>query len=257
MLGGNLTEFGVNAEAGMGTVVAVFRGEVDVRTKHLHRGGATRRLTQGEAARLLSGNSKLDRVTQVTSGGKPTNWSADGSGGALISIRDNIRAADNLKYYNIVVGGLHEDVPSWVDRVHEWNGITPDGIPEIVRGADYVQTFNDDRYNPSFRMYITVHEPATLFVLIDNRVINLPEWLVRDFRDTGEDIGLEEGLYGNYRMESARGAGQSIDQIFSIWKRIVPEPMELELGGIDSQPNYGMYGLAATPLDPSTFADRE
>jgi ferric-dicitrate binding protein FerR (iron transport regulator) len=245
------TEFGVNTEAGEGTKVVVFRGEVDVSTKHLANGGATRRLFQGEAAKLVSGRESLGRVPQVFSGGPPTNWSANGHGGAWFSIRDNIRAADSLKYYNIVVGGLHDDVLSWVDRPHEWNGVTPDGFPEIVRGVDYAQTFNDDRYNLSFKMFVTVHQPAVLYVFIDNRIAALPDWLTKDFVDTDEDLGLDEGWVEFHQMESARGAGQSIDQTFSIWQRVIPEPTEIELGVIGAPGNFGMYGIAAKRLSDS------
>ncbi len=243
------TVFGVNAEAGDGTKVVVFEGEVDVYFKDVIENKSMRRLSQGEGAQLVAGRGSLDRVPQVTSGTPASKWSAGVHGEALLSIRDNIRAADSLKYYNIVVGGLHEDVPAWVDRAHEWNGITADGIPKIVRGADYAMTFNDDRYNREFKMFVTIHRPANLYVFIDNRIANLPDWLVEGFEDTGEELGLDEGWYVLHQMEAARGAGQSIDQTFSIWRRRVPEPTELELGGFDAPAHFGMYGLAATPLE--------
>jgi hypothetical protein len=58
-------------------------------------------------------------------------------------------------------------------------------------------------------------------------------------------------LYRNYYMKLARGTGQSIDQKFSIWRRVVHKPVVLELGSIDAPPKFGMYGLAAKPLEPS------
>lgn len=245
------TEFGVRTEAGGSTKIVVFRGEVDVQAKNRSMGKLPRRLTQGEAAQYTFGEKYLDRVPEVVSQGSTTTWSTSNDETALFSIRDNIRAADSLKYYNIVVNGLHEDVPVWVDRAHEWNGIDPSGIPEIVRGADYARTFNDDRYNRSFKMFVTVHRPAILYVFIDNRIDVLPDWLLRDFEDTGEDIGLDEGWHAHYQtVESARGAGQSVDLSFSIWRRVMPRPATIELGSIQAPPDFGMYGLAAKPLEP-------
>lgn len=243
------TEFGVNADGGLGTQVVVFKGEVDVSTKHSMKGDSTRRLFQGEAAELKSGRAAIDRVSQVISGSIPANWSAGGAQDTILSIRDNIRTADSLKYYNVITGGLQEDVLAWVDRPHQWNGIYADGIPKIIRGAEFVQTFNDDRYNPSFEMTVTVKKPATLYLIVDDRVAKKPDWLLKDFEDTGEDLGLDEGLFDGYIMQTAHGAGQSVDQIFSIWKRVVPEPTEITLGWLGAPPNFGMYGLAATPLE--------
>ncbi|WP_442482213.1 FecR domain-containing protein [Aeoliella sp. SH292] len=243
------TEFGVNAETGKGTKVVVFRGEVDVRGKEVTQQEPLRRLTQGEAAQVRVGRDYLNRITQVTSGVKDHRWSANTSPSTLLSVRDNIRGSDSLKYYNVVVNGLHEDVPAWVDRVHQWNGVTTDGIPKIVRGAEYVMTFNEDRYIPSFEMCVTVHRPAILYVFVDNRVQTMPSWLLADFEDTGEEIGLDEGWHVYHQRQAALGAGQSIDQYFSIWRKIVDEPQDIVLGGLGGHPNFGMYGLAATPYE--------
>lgn len=241
------TEFGVNADGGLGTQVVVFQGEVDVSTKHSMKGDSTRRLFRGEAAELKSGRAAIDRVSQVISGSVPANWSASGAQDTILSVRDNIRPADSLKYYNVITGGLQEDVLAWVDRPHQWNGIYADGIPKIIRGAEFVQTFNDDRYNPSFEMTVTVKKPATLYLIVDDRVAKKPAWLLEGFEDTGEDLGLDEGLFDS--LQTAHGSGQSIDQIFSIWKRVIPEPTEITLGVLGAPPHFGMYGLAATPLE--------
>lgn len=243
------TEFGVNAEAGKGTKVVVFRGEVDVRGKKLTQEQPLRRLSQGEGAQVRVGRDSLSRITQVTSGAEDRLWSANTSPSTLLSVRDNIRDSDSLKYYNVVVNGLHEDVPAWVDRAHQWNGVTTDGIPEMVRGAEYVMTFNEDRYIPSFEMCVTVHRPAILYVFVDNRVKKLPDWLLESFEDTGEEIGLDEGWYVYHQREAALGAGQSIDQYFSIWRQVIEEPRDVILGGLGGPPNFGMYGLAATPYE--------
>ena len=55
------------------------------------------------------------------------------------SVSDNIRDPSENMYYQIVRAGLYDDSRVYVDRIHEWNGIDASGIPEILRGADYVK----------------------------------------------------------------------------------------------------------------------
>jgi hypothetical protein len=243
------TEFGVDAEAANGTQVVVFKGEVDVSTKHAAAGDATRRLIQGEGAQLLSGRAQLDRVSQVVSDPVPAKWSARADGDSLVSVRDNIRSTDSLKYYNIVVDGLQEDALACVDRPHQWNGIDAAGIPKIVRGAEYVQVFNDDRYKQSYELHVTVKKPATLYLMIDDRVKQLPEWLTHNFEDTREDIGLDEGRSPLFDRTTAEGSGRSIDHRFSIWKREFENPGEIVLRNLTRRSVHGMYGIAAVSIE--------
>jgi hypothetical protein len=146
--------------------------------------------------------------------------------------------ASSGKSYRIVPGGLQEDVLAYTDRNYEWNGIDSAGIPPQLRGADYVLTSNDDDLDLDYELRITVAEPATVYVLFDNRA-RPPVWLTRDFVDTGADIGLDTGLT---HEEFAKGAGRSIDVQFSVWKRHV------EAGttkcGPTNQPNVAHYGVA-------------
>jgi hypothetical protein len=155
-----------------------------------------------------------------------------------------------LKYYNIIVDGLQEDSLACVDRPHQWNGVDAAGIPSMIRGAEYVQMFNDDRYKKSYELKLKVKKPAVLYLMIDDRVKRLPEWLTRNFEDTKEDIGLDEGRSPLYARETADGAGRSIDYRFSIWKREFSEPGEIALGNLSRQSVHGMYGVAAVEIMP-------
>jgi hypothetical protein len=67
-----------------------------------------------------------------------------------------------------------EDSPSYVDRAHQWNGITNAlgaawTLPAYLVGYDYVMIGNDNRDNMAFRLDITINAPARAYILIDNR----------------------------------------------------------------------------------------
>jgi hypothetical protein len=137
--------------------------------------------------------------------------------------------------------------------VYQWNGITTEGMPAFLQNADYIMTFNDDKYVHRLAMDVTLSAPAVLYVFIDDRV-PLPEWLTADFDDTGEDIGLDEVHYPRRGKETPPlGAGVSINSIFSVWKREIPHATTVRLGSLEiSRPieaaDMAMYGVAAVPL---------
>jgi hypothetical protein len=98
-------------------------------------------------------------------------------------------------------------------------------------------TANDD-LDPDFQLQVTVAEPATLYVMFDTRA-RTPEWLSRDFADTGVSIGLDTG---DTPEEIVKGPGRSIDVQFSVWKRRV-EPGTTTLGATN-QEHVAHYGIA-------------
>ena len=79
----------------------------------------------------------------------------------------------------------------FVDRPHEWNGLTESGMPSYLVGADYVKSFNDDKVAEDLRITVKTTAPVTLYVLLDLRVYP-PAWLTEAFTDTGDQIGIDE-----------------------------------------------------------------
>lgn len=87
--------------------------------------------------------------------------------------------------------------------------------------------------------------------------VGVPDWLETNFVDTGENIGLDEGPSLWHPPHTGRRAlgtetGQSIDTVFSIWKRNILSPSQVVLGGVDRPSpatGYNMYGIAAVPLE--------
>ena len=177
-------------------------------------------------------------------------------------VRDNIPPNNDAKYfcYQIAYHGLADDVLAYPDHPHQWNGLADQGLPEFLRGADYVKTFNDYRYLNDFEMVVELSRPANLYIFFDKRVPP-PDWLIEQFEETGVDIGLDEGPWVGIPDEYLAtvpnrthgvGGGRSIDTIFSVWRRRCLDTTPVTLGPVGIRPNrFGraMYGIAATPLD--------
>jgi hypothetical protein len=72
--------------------------------------------------------------------------------------------------------------------------------------------------------------------------------LTRDFTNTGLKIGLDEGGVPNPMKVTAIGAGESIDQVCTVWARDVSRAGKISLGSLEmSEPFTSMYGIAAKP----------
>lgn len=247
------TEFAIEVASNGLTDVAVFDGLVDLSVNAGRERNPARRLTQGEALRIDT-DGRLDRLMTIPSDRFPVARGRDtdrGSKPLILDVRDNSPAGQATKFYQIVRTGLAEDAKAYVDRNHEWNGIDRHGLPAFLAGIEYVMPFNDDKFATAFELSIDLARPAMLYVFLSDAV-SVPDWLKRDFTDTGSDIGLDEG--SNRFIPSRRtkrGPGQSIDTTFSVWKRRVDAPGIVTLGGIQRPadvPGFNMYGIAAAPL---------
>jgi hypothetical protein len=250
------TAFGISVDGSQKTDVVVYEGIVDLDVVG-HGVQPRRRLETGEALRVSNQGdlSRIASVQDVDFLSPPQVRSGSGMHASLISrVTDNIRLHDTAKYNRIIPSGFAEDCRAYVDREHEWNGIDQEGLPSFLVGGDYVMTFNEDKTVVELELTVELAQPANLYILIDNRVPP-PEWLTRDFIDTNTDVGLDE-VHSHVNVETAPGAGKSLDQFYSVWKREVHEPGQVVLGplGLEryTRParvvQRGMYGVVATPL---------
>jgi hypothetical protein len=109
-------------------------------------------------------------------------------------------------------------------------------------------------------MTVEFTRPANLYVFADDRIVP-PAWLVEQFEDTGVDIGLDEGpwledLPPEWQKfdvnKTAVGGGNSIDNVFSVWRRRCADGKPVTLGDAgelgEEWHGRAMYGVAATPL---------
>jgi hypothetical protein len=250
------TAFGISVDGSQRTDVVVYEGIVDLDVVG-HGEQPRRRLATGEAL-SVSNQGGLSRIASVQGEEflSPPQVRPGASHAPLIAhVTDNIRLHDTAKYNRVIPDGFEEDCRAYVDREHEWNGIDEKGLPDFLLGGDYVMTFNEDKTVTELEFTVELAQPANLYVLIDNRVPP-PEWLTHDFIDTGADVGLDE-VHSHANMETASGAGSSLDQFYSVWKREVHEPSKVVLGPLGhekySRParvvQRGMYGIVATPLN--------
>jgi hypothetical protein len=260
------TEFGVAARDDGKTDVIVFDGKVDMQ----ETAGAMmepKRLIRGEAARV-DDQGAFGRISQIGRDSSGEWWTADqpNSNESVIKLVRDIYFAptDDPNYfcYQIMFHGLEDDVFAYADHPHQWNGLTSAGLPDFLRGADYVKTFNDYRYLQEFKMAVDLSQPANLYVFADDRIAP-PQWLTDQFQDTGVDIGLDEGPWeGILDHNNEVAGGRSIDTIFSVWHRKCLDTSSVMLGdagewGSEGKQGRAMYGVAATPLDAKQPPSRQ
>jgi hypothetical protein len=250
------TSFGVSVDGEKHTSVVVYQGNVDLDVlsgnEHLQR-----RLAAGEGL-SVDAHGQLSRITTVESSEflepPKVQLAGDQTGRLIMAVSDNVQSLKTAKYYRVIPHGFREDCQAYVDRMHEWNGIDRRGLPPFLLGGDYVMTYNDDKIASEIEIAVTLSQPANVFVLIDDR-ISPPEWLKRDFEDTNWDVGSDEG-WGDRIIDVAAGPGQSVEHVFSVWRRNVPEPTTVILGAVshESPPpavdvKRSMYGIVVTPLN--------
>lgn len=247
------TEFAVEVTPDGLTDVAVFDGLVDLSVNAEASDRPARRLSSGEALRIDS-TGKLGRLMTIPSDRFPVPRSRPTEGRSnplILDVRDNSPADAGTKFYQIVRTGLAEDSRAYVDRPHEWNGVERTGMPPFLVGSEYVMPFNDDKFAPTLELSVQLARPAMLYVLLSDSV-PAPDWLQRDFVDTGFDVGLDEGKNRFIpSRRTAKGPGRSIDTTFSIWSRRIEQASVVRLGGIErpaDPPGFNMYGIAAAPL---------
>ena len=256
------TKFGLDLSDKDGTGLVVFEGKVDLRVANQNPSNSSRpqRLVEGEGV-VFGPDGKFDRINTIVTGALGTFKRSGLSDGIPASptiayVTDNRQASQTKKFYEIVPGGMQEDALKYVDRPHQWNGLTEKGMPSYLLGADYVKTFNS--IDDALEVYVTILQPAELYVLFDDR-LDVPEWLSRDFMNTGDKIGSDSGRWGKQNKTSMTGVGPgiSVELIFSVWKRVLDGPATVTLGGrlkMKKRSPHSMYGIAAVPLGTSAAA---
>jgi hypothetical protein len=251
------TEFGVNVGEGRKTGLVVFEGAVDLRVAESQPTDAPRMHLVGGEGVVFDKAGSLERIMSISTGAVSTFRQDDeafaGESAQIITkVQDNLRKSETKKFYEIVPRGLNEDVRKYVDRRHEWNGLTTAGMPSYLVGADYVRTFNADSLKKNIAIRVTVSRPAKLYVFFDDR-LKVPAWLSDQFRNTGDKIGGDSAYPKRKAHLIGKGPGVEVDDIYSVWERTVSEPGVVKLGasniGGAKAGSASMYGIAATPLD--------
>lgn len=253
------TEFGVSVADGGETELVVFDGMVDLHTNQVDESRESRndkshyRLEMGQGVRVAS-QGAMSRITNVDVDRYPRSSSFFQQRRAgtpvIAAVEDNLREMGVGHYYQISRGGFEEDCTAYVDRHYQWNGLSKAGLPEFLKGADYVLTFNDDKVLQDLVPTLKLSQPATVYVFWDVRMA-VPEWLANDFEKADVQIGMDETKPA-VQGRIAIGPGESVDKKFDVWQRQVLDFRQpLVLGGVgakDYEVKGSMYGIAAAPL---------
>lgn len=249
------TSFSVEVVDG-GTDLIVHEGEVDLKvtgTREIDQqsGAAVKRFRGGEAVRVHV-DGTLSRIDNVHSADLVVSETVQSRDPLIVSVKDNLIRDDMWSYYEIVPGGLVEDAKAYVDRPHEWNGASAEGLPDYLVGADYVKTFNDDKITPDLVIELELQGPAEVYVFMDRR-LTPPSWLVEKFSETGDTIGIDEDHYDE-SVVTGVGPGVSVDNSFSVWKYVAEHGGVVNLGPNGEPAPHGetevifvpaaMYGIA-------------
>ncbi|MEX0611211.1 MAG: FecR domain-containing protein [Pirellulales bacterium] len=250
------TKFGVGVQ-GEETDIVVFDGIVDLHARGSSGGlKQPKRLTQGEALRVSRGG-ELHRIVSVNDSEFPIPRLGNvvsTSAPVIASVKDNVRDGATNKCYRVIYGGLKEDAQAYVDRSHQWNGVTSAGLPRFLIGADYVMPFNEDKRVHGLQVTVAFARDANVYVFYDGRTPT-PKWLAAGFEDTGVEIGLDEGPSMSLPdWTTGVGAGSSIDTRFRVWKRVAKAGESLFLGprGVEhpsASVTKAMFAVAATASD--------
>jgi hypothetical protein len=258
------TEFGLMLDERGGMAVAVFEGIVDIEyANSKQKAPASRRLVAGEGVRVGS-EGQLKRLVAIDSDtfprlDKPAPKLQ--ANRVIEAVNDNVRLPDSAQFYEIVPGGFQEGATAYVDRLHEWNGVTAEGMPQELVGADYIKMFNQDKCRTDFQLAIKLAGPADLYVFTDDRV-PVPDWVARQFEPTGWTIGMHENPKPSEKARRPSFAsiavdpGKGIDNTFSVWRLFVPHAQTVKLGSssrndpkratpLGPRSQVSMYGIAA------------
>jgi hypothetical protein len=116
--------------------------------------------------------------------------------------------------------------------------------PAYLRGSDLLMTrYNFDKIDPDYQLRVTLARPATVFVMVDDRVPDVPTtmpWLAAlGFVDTGDNLDVRVSFDQRLTFTSIYRADFSAGPVVLLEQH-------------DSNVNSGMYFVAAVP-EPGTL----
>jgi hypothetical protein len=173
------------------------------------------------------------------------------------------------------VGTFGHLAPAYVDRNHRYANHSVDAaavppgftIPAYLLGGEYIMSGNDNRDNATYRLDISVANPSTAYMLIDNRMSadttatdsNDPptfdathmQWIVDQGwlpTNTGSNRFANPAVPDEVPIDES--ADNTINQWFSVYKKAVPAGTFSLL-----QPDNGgqnMYGVVVVAVPEPT-----
>lgn len=246
------TKFGVEAEDDE-CRVAVFTGKVELRPnpsdhKELQ---PTITLKQGHAVRL-SPKKGLLRWEKVALAAQAAGLSQQRYHGTIADVHDNLGDKELQPFYGVIHAGMNDGATVYSDNTRpRWRAMPGQPFPSFLKGADVIRTYNRFRRLKSFRLSLTLRQPATLYVLADADQ-SPPAWLKNRYKDTG--ARLRAGPWFSAKMKSdPSNTNEAIYVTYAVWKREATAGTTLLGPPHDrvSDTPMVMYGVVIKPLEES------
>lgn len=153
--------------------------------------------------------------------------------------------------------------PAFVDRNHRYVDDVGNNlpIPAYLAGGEYILSGNDNRDNTPYRLDVTVSGPATVYMLIDNRLSDgngaTPptfdathmQWFDRQpwiATSNGSNRGANPAFPDEIAFDE--GADDTINQYYSVYKRVFGAGTFSLREGDNAGQN--MYGVVIKPASP-------
>lgn len=162
-----------------------------------------------------------------------------------------------------------EDVASFTDRTHQWNGAAVDlPLPRYLVGNEYIMMANDNRAELPFQVDITISDESFVYLLVDNRLAGSANNTPPDFSFTMMWVaaeGWEPMITGHNRARSMDvpdevavdeagdgvGPGAGLNQWASVYVKRVPAGT---FSIFESEnPGRNMYGVVLQPVPKQPY----
>lgn len=246
------TSFGVEAERGGESRVAVFSGQVKVRSGLAAQGNAFTTLNEGEAVRF-SAVAGLRRWEQVAMAAEAAGLLSRVGSKVVETVRDNLAAGELHPFYGVVADGMRREALAFTDKPNpRWAPGNGDTVPAWLEGADVIRTYHQFRYRRDYELTLTLRQTATVYVMIDVRQ-PAPSWLAERFTPTGASIAVGPWQPSMLAEEGVEVRADGLPYLkFAIW-RADAGPGVLRLGA-PRDPKLNtvalMYGVAVKATSP-------
>ena len=249
------TKFGVSVSPASATDVVVYEGSVDVFPPGSDGQSSNSKLTlaEGEGIRV-SASSPARRLPFVPLGKDGHFPEAANSADLISDITDNIVAGQTHRFYGLIRGGMRDGARVYTTgHFRLWRALVGEAFPQELVGADAICTFSPDRNETGLEITLTLKRPCNVFVLADAST-PVPDWLKRDFTDTGLRVRSGPWVPRGKTPESiAPDALEKMHIVHAVWKKTVATPGAVVLGSPRAREKGRapvMYGIAVKELNP-------
>ncbi|HOX03697.1 MAG TPA: PEP-CTERM sorting domain-containing protein [Candidatus Paceibacterota bacterium] len=169
---------------------------------------------------------------------------------------------------SFTVPAFGSGAPAFVDRTHRYFDDTANNlpVPGYLVGADYIMSGNDNRDNAEYKLDITLTSPATVYMLIDNRLSDGDNSTPPTFDATHMQWILDQGWAAtanglnrsaNPAVPDEVGFDEATDNDIDQWYSVYQKTFDAGTMTILQADNGGrnMYGVVVGAVpEPGTIA---